>query len=287
MARLLLIRPPSVFSAASASAPVTMPLSIAYLAASLLAAGHEVRCVDALGEGIDRMGVSYAPHIRYRGLPIPEIVARAGDGEPPDAIGVTTMFSQDWPHVEDMIRALRARFPRTPVIIGGEHATACADYVLRECPEVDYVAAGEGEGLIVEFAEFLDGRRELASIAGLHYRGLGPDPVANPERARLRTPDDLPWPAWDLFDLEPYFRVGEGHGVERGRSMPLVATRGCPYQCTFCSSPLMWTTRYVMRDVSKLADEIEHGMKAYRADNVDFYDLTAIVKKDWILAFCR
>jgi anaerobic magnesium-protoporphyrin IX monomethyl ester cyclase len=287
MANLLLIRPPSVFSASSGSAPVTMPLSIAYLAGSLLASGHEVRCLDALGENIDNLGVSYGPHIRYRGLSIPAIVARAADGERPDAIGVTTMFSQDWPHIEDMIRALRARFPGVPIIIGGEHATACADYTLRECPEVDYVAAGEGEGAIVEFAEFLDGRRELSTIAGLHYRGPGGVPVANPERPRLRTPDDIPWPAWRLFDLEPYFRVGEGHGVERGRSMPLVATRGCPYQCTFCSSPLMWTTRYVMRDIGKVVDEIEHYMKTYRADNIDFYDLTAIVKKDWILAFCR
>ena len=69
--------------------------------------------------------------------------------------------------------------------------------------------------------------------------------------------------------------------------MPLVATRGCPYQCTFCSSPFMWTTRYVMRSIPIVVDEIEHYMKEYKADNIDFFDLTAIVKKDWILEFCR
>jgi anaerobic magnesium-protoporphyrin IX monomethyl ester cyclase len=49
----------------------------------------------------------------------------------------------------------------------------------------------------------------------------------------------------------------------------------------------MWTTRYVMRDIPKVVDEIEHYMKAYRADNIDFYDLTAIIKKEWVLDFCR
>ncbi len=285
MARVVLIRPPSVFSAASASAPVTMPLSLAYLSASLLKAGHEALCIDALGEAIDRIAVSYGPKVRYRGLSDAEIVERIGPE--PDAIGVTTMFSQDWPHVEDLIRAVRARFPKTPIIVGGEHATACVDYLLRECPEVDFVASGEGEETIVEFADFLDGRRRKEDVAGLHFHGADGEPVHNPARARMREIGSIPWPAWHLFDLEPYFRVGEGHGVERGRSMPIVATRGCPYQCTFCSNPLMWTTRYVMRDPAEVLDEIERYLSEYRADNIDFYDLTAVVKKDWVLAFCR
>jgi anaerobic magnesium-protoporphyrin IX monomethyl ester cyclase len=69
--------------------------------------------------------------------------------------------------------------------------------------------------------------------------------------------------------------------------MALVATRGCPYQCTFCSNPLMWTTRYVMRDPAKVVDEIEHYVKKYKADNIDFFDLTAIIKKDWTVKFCE
>lgn len=48
----------------------------------------------------------------------------------------------------------------------------------------------------------------------------------------------------------------------------------------------MWTTRYVMRAIPDVVDEIERYMKDYRADNIDFFDLTAIIKKDWILSFC-
>ena len=48
----------------------------------------------------------------------------------------------------------------------------------------------------------------------------------------------------------------------------------------------MWTTRYVMRAIPDVVDEIEYYMKTYRADNIDFFDLTAIIKKEWTLSFC-
>ncbi len=284
MSRILLIRPPSVFSASTYSAPVTMPLANAYLSANLLKRGHQVTNIDALGEGIDQIGVSYHPRVRYRGLSTDEILERIE--ERPDGVGVSVMFSQDWPHIEDMVNAIRAKFPGVPILAGGEHPTAAGEYVLRTCPAVTHVARGEGEGTIVEWAEWLDGKRGVDAVAGIQYLDEGGNVRSTPTRQRIREVDDLPWPAWHLFDLEQYFRVGEGHGVERGRSMPIVATRGCPYQCTFCSNPLMWTTRYVMRRVSNVVDEIEWYLNAYQAQNIDFFDLTAIIKKDWILGFC-
>ena len=67
----------------------------------------------------------------------------------------------------------------------------------------------------------------------------------------------------------------------------MLASRGCPYQCTFCSSPSMWTTRWIAREPRLLVDEIESCVRKYKVTNIDFYDLTAIVKKDWIIQFCR
>ena len=69
--------------------------------------------------------------------------------------------------------------------------------------------------------------------------------------------------------------------------MPVMASRGCPYQCTFCSNPAMWTTRWIPRDPDLLLDEMQFYQKNYGAENFDFYDLTAIVKKSWIIDFCN
>ena len=105
-------------------------------------------------------------------------------------------------------------------------------------------------------------------------------------RQRIRNIDDIPRPAWHLFPVASYLEAGFTYGVNLGRSMPILATRGCPYQCTFCSSPAMWTTRYYVRDVADVVDEIADYVECYRATNIDFYDLTAIIKRDWILQFC-
>lgn len=285
MSKILLIRPASVFSKSSYSVPVTMPLSIAYLGANLLKHGHQVHVIDALGEGLDHISTSYSPHVLYRGLSNESILGRIL--EKPDAIGMTAMFSQDWPHIEETINRIHEKFPDTPIILGGEHATAASEYVLKTCPAVTYIALGEGEETLVEFADCLDGKKRIEGIAGIHYLSHKKNLLANPPRSRIRNIDDLPWPAWHLFSLEPYFKAGEGHGVERGRSMPILATRGCPYQCSFCSNPFMWTTRYVMRSTRLVADEIEHYLHQYQAKNIDFFDETAIIQKSWIVAFCQ
>ena len=69
--------------------------------------------------------------------------------------------------------------------------------------------------------------------------------------------------------------------------MPILATRGCPYQCTFCSSPQMWTTRYVTRKPREVVNEMKQYVQEHRVDNFNFCDLTAIIKKEWIIEFCN
>jgi len=76
------------------------------------------------------------------------------------------------------------------------------------------------------------------------------------------------------------------NGLHQGRAMPILGTRGCPFQCTFCSSPQMWTPRYVTRNVTDICDEIESYTARYGATDFHFQDLTAIVSKPWILDFC-
>ena len=85
-------------------------------------------------------------------------------------------------------------------------------------------------------------RGDIEEVAGLVYRREG-EICRSGAMVRLRDIDELPWPAWDLIPVENYMKEGHGFGVNRGRSMPIIATRGCPYRCTFCSSPSMWTLK--------------------------------------------
>ena len=105
--------------------------------------------------------------------------------------------------------------------------------------------------------------------------------VDNGTSRRIEHIDKLPRPAWHLLKPENYFTDYFTIGLAKGnlKNMPILATRGCPYQCTFCSSPTMWTTRYLMRDPKEIVDEIEWLIKEYDANDFEFFDLTAIIKK--------
>jgi len=281
--RIALIRPPAVASRHAYSVAIVPPLGPAYIAGALAANGHQVTVIDALGEAPFARHPSAHPSLIAQGLTIAEIVERVPAGV--EGIALSVMFSQQWPHVAALIRALRTAHADAPIIVGGEHATAAWSYILEKCPEVTICVLGEGEATIVDIADWIAGRGSLENIPGIAHRRDGV-PQRSAARPRLRDVDLIPRPAWHLFPLENYLAHGFGHGVNRGRSIPMLATRGCPYQCTFCSSPDMWTTRYYLRSVADVVDEIADYVERYQVANVDFEDLTAFVKRDWILALC-
>ncbi len=295
MANVTLLRPPLLVPKWSDSGPLTPPIGPAYLAASLQQAGHRPRIVDGLGENPFQVTSLFNNTVTAIGLRSEEIVERI---EPDtDVIGVSCMFSQDWPEIRRLIQLVRRRFPSIPIMAGGEHITATAGFTLDSTPEVDVCVVGEAEETIVELATAMERGDSFDAIPGLvlradkSARGLGLPMLASAttrstgSRTRIRALDDIPRPAWDLVPINNYLDHGLGYGVDRGRSMPMIATRGCPYECTFCSNPEMWTTRWYARDPEHVLDEIQTYREQYGATNFDFYDLTAIVKRSWIIQF--
>jgi anaerobic magnesium-protoporphyrin IX monomethyl ester cyclase len=284
LAFVTLIRPPTLQARWGHATPTCPPLGLAYVAAALRDAGHEVRIVDAVGEAVSRMGPAEDERLLVHGLSIEDVVARVDPAT--EWLGVSCMFSHEWPLMRALLRRLRAAFPGVPIVAGGEHITAMPELSLAQCPAIDYCVLGEGEETFVDLLDTLKRGAPASAVAGLALRGDGRT-VRTPARARIRRVDDIAAPAWDLVPLANYLDNELGFGVNRGRSMPMLATRGCPYQCTFCSNPTMWTTRWIARDPALVLAEMRRYIETYRVENFDFYDLTAIVKRDWILEFCR
>ncbi|HUO04900.1 MAG TPA: cobalamin-dependent protein [Candidatus Binataceae bacterium] len=282
--KVTIIRPPALVSKGSIQWQIGPPLGAAYLAASLRAAGHQVSVVDALGEAPFQQMPCFDDRMIVIGLSIEQTVSRIPENTA--IIGISCMFSQDWPYVKRLAEALRQQFPKALLIAGGEHITATAAYTLEACPEFDLTVLGEGEEAIVEIANCVANNGDLSQLKGIAIRRDG-KPLLTPERARLKNIDAIPRPAWDLVPIDAYLDNGLAFGVNRGRTMPILATRGCPYQCTFCSSPAMWTTRWQAREPEAVLDEIQDYIDRYRAANIDFYDLTATMKKDWVLKLCN
>lgn len=277
-----LIRPSRLASAGTWTVPITPSLGLAYIASSLREAGYEVSAVDAMGEAVDQR--NREDGILVFGLTIEETVARMDPRT--TIVGMSCMFSQDWPWMRRLISAIRERFPTALIVAGGEHASAMAEYSLRDCPALDLCGLGEGEETMVEIARCAHDVEALQRVNGIAFLRDG-EYVQTCPRARIRAVDNLPSPSWDLFPIEMYVSHGNAFGVNRGRSMPVIGTRGCPYKCTFCSNPEMYGNLWMARDPAKLLDEIEGYIHQYDVQNVDFYDLTFVLRRRWILEFCR
>lgn len=285
---LTLIRPPSVFTVNSYIASITPPIGLAYLAGALLQAGHQVTIVDSIGLDPYRTE-NLGNGLMLRGLGAQQIIERIPTDT--DVIAFSGMFSSEWSSYKKVINVIGEKFKDAFVIAGGEHFTAAPEISMNHCPSIKAIVVGEGEETIVDIANCLSNKANLEFVNGLVLRkgrpGSALEFLRTGPRARIRGLDEIPWPSWDLVPMDNYFSTGSTYGVNLGRSMPMLASRGCPYQCTFCSSPQMWGTRWVARNPKLLVDEIVFYQKKYSITNVDFYDLTAIVKKDWIIEFCN
>lgn len=282
--KICLIRPSIVVPAHNITTIFTPPLGLAYVAGALREAGFELQFIDALGESLDtRHPADYNCYLY--GLSSEQTIEKIDPGT--DIIGVGFGFSFEWPTCRDLVNDIREKFPDALLLGGGEHVTAMPEQTMLDSG-LDIGLLGEGEETAVEVAQaYADGTLELPKIVGITYVSPSGEVVQNNRRPRKRDLDEIAWPAWDLIPIEKYLERGYGFGVNRGRSMPMMASRGCPYQCTFCSNPSMWTTRWIPRDPDLLLDEMQFYQEKYGAENFDFYDLTAIVKKSWIVEFCR
>jgi len=278
---ITLIRPPIIFSAKSYSTPITLPVGISYIAAALKKSNYRVKIIDCVGAGINEIHTTVDNRFKIQGIDVDRSIQMIN--KDCDIIGISTMFSQEWPHIRRYINKVRDSFPNAKIIVGGEHATAMPEFSLRDCPAIDYIIKGEGELALIQLVyNIRKGIEDKISGVVFLMDGRYNESLLAPRLVKI---ENLPWPSWELLDIEPYFQPNFTMGISQGRNMPLLATRGCPYQCTFCSSPQMWTTRYVMRPASDVVDEIEYYIKKYQINSVDFYDLTAIVKKEWVMDF--
>ena len=253
---ITLCRPFVVLSKTTYSTPVTLPLGLAYLAGVLEKAGYKTKIIDAIGEDHPvKIRRSHDNKYNIQGLNSDEILEKID----PDTfiIGITLMFSLEWFAQRVLIEKIRKKFPNAIIVVGGEHASSVSEFTLRDCPSIDYVIKGEGEFSMLEFSHLMFNGRDVTNIPGLCFINEKNQFVDNGLSKRIEHIDTLPRPAWHLLKPENYFIDNFAFGLSGGRNMPILATRGCPYQCTFCSSPSMWTTRYIMRKPEEIVDEIE------------------------------
>ena len=284
--KVALVRAPLLGTGRSINNEATPCLAFAYIAAYVRRRGYECTIVDAIGGGLNRYWpLPNYPGYQCQGMTFDEVIA----GIPPDTdvIGFSAMFSGEWPILRDLIMRVRQHLPRATLVAGGEHITALTEYSLRDCPALDVCIRGEGEHSFFEVLECLMEGEDAHKVNGVGFLDANGSYVETVGLPRIRDIDNIPWPEWPAGYMETFWKAEKSYGVLTERDMPMMVSRGCPFQCTFCSSPSMWTTRYVLRSVDDVIAEIRYHLSHYKITAIQLYDLTAITKKRWAVEFCQ
>ncbi|MBZ0252043.1 MAG: B12-binding domain-containing radical SAM protein [Candidatus Methylomirabilis sp.] len=241
------------------------PQGIAYLGAVLERDGWDVRLVD-----------QYATKEANESL----IASIARDR--PDMIGLSVL-TPAMRNAERLIRGLRAKAPEAKIVLGNTHATVFA----RELCEqglADVCVRGEGEATLADLAGRLAAGASLQGCLGITYVDAAGEVREEPDRPLIENLGALPYPAWRLLDIKlyPSAPLIALHEV----ALPVQASRGCPYQCTFCGQESIYRkVRY--RDDESVLDEIEFLHGTFGVKHVGFVDAYYPIDVEQGLAYCE
>lgn len=175
-----------------------------------------------------------------------------------DIIGITAMagiFNQ----VLEVAQEIKKRHPSTIICVGGPYASTLLEDIL-DYKNIDLGVYGEGEETFSELIEQLKGNRSYNSINGLIYRDEDGKKIKTQPRTSMRNIDELPMPAYDIFDMNAY-------PIHR-----IVTSRGCPYKCSFCSSAVVWEFKWKKRSPKSLVSEIKYLVDNYGRKTFFFND---------------
>lgn len=148
----------------------------------------------------------------------------------------------------------------------------------------DCIIIGEAENTLLEIADMLkDGKDDWANISGITYRQDGQtiSTAARPVKTDL---DSLPFPAWDLVDVEKYRQAWmQSSGYF---SINMGTTRGCPYKCNWCAKPI-YGNRYNARSPENVVNELKQLYNKYHFDHIWFCDDIFGLKPGWVKRFAE
>ena len=225
-----------------------LPIGLAYLAAVLEKSGHDVTVIDCQALGIDHK----------------KLETKIATLEP-SVVGITCVT----PTIHSALLAthvVKETSPDTIVILGGPHATFMDEQILSENPEVDVIVRSEGEQTLLELVDAISktNLKDLNDVAGITFR-KNRNIIRTPNRPFIENLDELPRPAYEHLQLRKYRLFGKS-------ILPILTSRGCPFQCSYCVSSRMSGIRFRARSPKNVVDEMEWLRDTHGAEAFSFYD---------------
>ena len=242
---------------------LSRPFSLFFLAASIEKhTRFEVQIVDLEQK-------------KYRNIPLEEVFHN-NDSR---IFGITATTYTRYEAVK-IAKHIKQIYPTSITVVGGVHFMHCAKDTLARVPEVDIVVRGEGEIIIVELANAISSGQSIENIRGIAYRN-DVNIVINQDQDLFEDLDNLPF--YTNFSWEEYPEYLFGY-TERIRAISVMSSRGCPFNCVFCSKAGM---KYRVRNAKKVVDEIQQLKDRFDIGGINFLDLTFTADPSHVKAVCN
>lgn len=269
--KVLLIDPPTFHLKGTDNPRAYLPLGLLSVAGILRKENFEVSIYDSkLSANIYKEGDIF--HFGDTWMIIADMISK----KRPDIVGISNLFSSQWPNALKVARLAKEVNKGIVTVVGGPHASVSPHDFLND-GSVDFVVMGEGEYTAVELLNSLSAHKhDLRRINGLAFRDNG-ETVINERREFIRDLDELPYPAYDLTDMERYIYLQKkGYGSRplstKERAVSLFTSRGCPYNCVFCSIHLSMGKRFRAHSPGYVLGLIEMLIGKYGFNFIHFED---------------
>lgn len=246
-------------------------VGIAYLAAVMEKNGCQVKIIDSHAAGFDVKQT------------IQEALA-----ERPFLVGISANSHNRFKAIE-VINGIKSSNPSIYIVAGGHHFSPAAEDAISNIPSLDVVVRNEGEMILPRLVQSLIENsglnpEKLRSVRGLTFRD-GKEVVSTPDEVFIENLDELPYPAWHLFNLDSYNARLEG--MTKHRAIGVMSSRGCPHACIFCANNTFWQRRFRRFSPSRFVDEVEFLYRQHGFHAFDFCDDTMTMLRPHVEEICN
>ena len=204
----------------------------------------------------------------------------------PEIVGVSILTAYVT-RAKKILFNLKKHLGKAYFVIGGVHPTALPEQSI-DFFEADCIVVGEGEETMKHLCHTIQQGTSLDKVEGILYRNALGELKRTENRKLIGNLDTIPFPGRHLIEFEKYlFPPGVIRGYWSENCTSVMTSRGCPYQCIWCGSQIIFGRKVRRRSAGNVIQEIELLKRKYKVDTIWFIDDTFTTSKKWVTDFCN